>query len=274
MSTRFFPTVANVVSGLRRAFFLYRSNSEYSKGQCKGAIDLAALFGFASLLLLSLFTVLPGMLSSAQDNRLPNFSNCGNYDRASGQLEKMRLRLSRSEGHDGCAKGTVYKQSPTPRTIVKRGDTVILYVSLGPQTPPITPAPITPAPITPAPITPAPITPAPVTPAPITPTESPTASPTPSPTPTPYVGPDISDVLPWVLPPVILLPGAVLTTRALRRRKWRRLIDVDASINQPSTVRMTPLNRPSEPVEMNVQILPGDIRFAGPIKVTRKRGDE
>lgn len=269
MSTDLFPAFRNIFPGLRRAsqflpcviifwtlIFSWQVSS-YGQRQAR--------------------TPTPQLL-------MPNFTNCVNVRIVIRWLISNRLRTAPpQQGFNACPAGTIYNHDPGPGVVAS--SPVTLYISLGPQQTPnqVTPTPVTPTPDTSIPDTPIPDTPTPIpttpdieSPSPETPTPSPTPSPsrspTPSGTPDPVVSPtperDWPDVpWPWVLIAVLVPVSGVTAGKVLRNYIWDNRIEANVSLGQPTEIRMTRLEPPDDWVRTSVRILPGSVRFDGPIEI-------
>jgi len=53
---------------------------------------------------------------------------------------------------------------------------------------------------------------------------------------------------------------------------WKKRISAEASANGPFLEWMGPLNPPIDPIEMRVNVLPANVRFDGPIQITKREG--
>jgi hypothetical protein len=58
--------------------------------------------------------------------------------------------------------------------------------------------------------------------------------------------------------------------QVLRYQVWKKRTSVEASVDEPDLEWIGPLNPSFDPVSMRVQVLPGGIRFAGPIEITKR----
>ena len=266
MSTDLFPAFRNIFPGLRRAsqllpcviifWILIFSWQVSSYGQRQAR------------------TPTPQLL-------MPNFTNCVNVRTVIRWLISNRLRTAPpQQGFNACPAGTIYNHDPGPDTLAR--SPVTLYISLGPQQTPnqVTPTPVTPTPDTP---TPAPTTPDVESPSPESPTPSATPSPsrslTASTTQSPVVSPtperDWPDVpWPWVLIAVLVPVSGVTAGKVLRKYIWDNRIEANVSLGQPTEIRMTRLEPPDDWVSTSVSILPGSVRFDGPIRVTEVEAND
>jgi hypothetical protein len=68
----------------------------------------------------------------------------------------------------------------------------------------------------------------------------------------------------------VLLPiSTVGGGQVLRYQFWKKRINVEAEIDEPNLEWISPLNPSFDPVSLRLAVLPGNVRFAGPIKVTK-----
>ena len=277
MSAHMFPTLRNIAPWLRRVFLFPESVA---------SILLILLLGSHVLLCAQTPATQP-------QRRMPNFQDCEDPGRVRAWIRSQRLaEATPILGVNNCPAGTVYNHNPGPRQPIS--SPVTLYISLGRQIPP-TPVPPTPVPPTPVPPTPVPPTPTPTsTPTP-TPTVSPTATPTPTPTPTPpptLTPSPTESPLPvpsptatgniidrnhggdwpwgWLLLAALIPVSAVGGGQVLRYQIWKKRISVEAAAGEPDIEWIGPLNPSFDPVSTRVQVLPGSVRFAGPIEVTKR----
>jgi hypothetical protein len=51
---------------------------------------------------------------------------------------------------------------------------------------------------------------------------------------------------------------------------WKKRIKVEASADGPFLAWIGPLSPPDDAIETRVKVLPGNIRFDGPIPITRR----
>jgi hypothetical protein len=58
--------------------------------------------------------------------------------------------------------------------------------------------------------------------------------------------------------------------QAFRYQVWKKRINVEASVDEPNLEWIGPLNPSYDPVSMRVKVLPGSVKFAGPIEITKR----
>ncbi|MEO8042535.1 MAG: hypothetical protein ABI646_08000 [Acidobacteriota bacterium] len=58
--------------------------------------------------------------------------------------------------------------------------------------------------------------------------------------------------------------------KILRYVIWKKRVNVEASAGDPSLEWIGPLNPTFDPLSMRVNVIPGTVRFGGPIDVTTR----
>ena len=294
MSPRFFPTVSNAVSGTRRALLFL---------QVGLGIFLALFLGSQTLLCAqrrSAQLVMPGWKACEEQVTvrrwvqghnlvgkpvtLPDQCPAGTvykYEPGAGQPARSPVTYYISSGPQKPPPPPPV--TPNPVISVTPRPTAILVTPVPPTPMPPTPDPtsitttpsVTPTATQSATPTPDPLTTANTTPLSPTPPPSRSVSPSVTPTTSPCSTDDPNcrdEDWPWGW---IVLAFAVPLSgfgggQVLRYMVWKKRIKVEASADGPFLAWIGPLSPLDDAIETRVKVLPGNIRFDGPIPITRR----
>jgi hypothetical protein len=75
----------------------------------------------------------------------------------------------------------------------------------------------------------------------------------------------------WILAAVLVPISTAAGGQILRYQIWKKRISVEASVDEPNLEWISPLNPSFVPISMRVKVVTGDVRFDGPIRITKSK---